>query len=346
MEENRKMKVIFISHAHVDKEYVLAFIRLLEDLGIEEDKIICSSIPPYCIEFGKNIYKWLAEKFQNYELHVIYLLSKNYYKSPDCLNEMGAAWVTKQKWDAILLPGFGFEEIKGCIDAKQIEIGLSDLMKERYNVESRLTELKIKLTDEFALPRMSETKWERKRKDFLDKIEELSQQISTNKSENLSEIINTGQLLVCKGANVSGIDTDYLQYRSNNSENGYIVTFNSKPFGKEKEYPDFLSFVYKYMDYVDLWSYVQSHSDARLSFRLINVSNSLNSVQIEFKHSGTEIFYKKEFLLQPGDNEITIHFSECKYKVLKNFSELSFVLIPASYKQDSGEFEVKNVRIE
>lgn len=44
-----KPKMIFISHSIKDVEYVAAFVELLETLGLREDEIVCSSIPPYCI---------------------------------------------------------------------------------------------------------------------------------------------------------------------------------------------------------------------------------------------------------------------------------------------------------
>ena len=40
------------------------------------------------------------------------MLSKNYYNSPACLNEMGAAWVLKSDYQSILIPPFDFENIK------------------------------------------------------------------------------------------------------------------------------------------------------------------------------------------------------------------------------------------
>ena len=124
MEE--KSKMIFISHSSIDKEYIAAFIELLEGIGLHEDEIVCSSIPPYCIPLDGKVYEWLVDKFQNCELHVFYMLSHNYYSSAASLNEMGAAWAMKQKWSAILLPGFGFGEIAGCIDPTQIGIKLDD----------------------------------------------------------------------------------------------------------------------------------------------------------------------------------------------------------------------------
>ena len=96
-EEDRMNKPhkIFISHSSKDREYVEAIVSFFEDLGLKEENIICSSVPPYCIPLNNNIYEWLVNEFQNSNLYVIYILSKNYYNSASSLNEMGATWAMK-----------------------------------------------------------------------------------------------------------------------------------------------------------------------------------------------------------------------------------------------------------
>lgn len=168
MKIEEKEKKIFISHSSKDIDYVVKFVDLLENIGLKEQEIICSSVPPYCIPLRNKVYDWLVDKFQNYELHVIYMLSHNYYNSAASLNEMGAAWAMKQDWTAILLPGFGFEEIRGCIDSTQIGIKLDDA--DSSALKFRLEELKNVLTSEFGLRSLSNTVWERKRDKFLDEI--------------------------------------------------------------------------------------------------------------------------------------------------------------------------------
>lgn len=167
-------KKLFISHAKKDKDYVGVIITLLESIGFTEDDIICSSIPPYCIPLDNNVYRWLVNRFQNYDLHVIYTLSKTFYSRPACLNEMGATWAMKHKWSAILLPGFNFTDIEGCIDSEQISIKLDDDDKATLNF--RLGELKDNLISEFDLRPISAALWERKRDEFLNQIETITNQ--------------------------------------------------------------------------------------------------------------------------------------------------------------------------
>ena len=117
---------LFISHSTKDAEYIEMFVELLEYLGMRGEDIICSSIPPYCVPLGNKTYDWLIDKFQHYNLHVVYAFSKNYYASTPALNEMGATWALKHRWTGILLPGFQFDELDGCIDKTQISIKLDD----------------------------------------------------------------------------------------------------------------------------------------------------------------------------------------------------------------------------
>ena len=162
-----KSSKIFISHASQDKNYVIKLVELLENIGIQQEHLICSSIPEYGIPLSNDIYDYLKKQFQEHDLHIIFVLSDNYYNSPACLNEMGAAWMLQNKYTIILLPEFEFKEIKGAINPRQI--GLK-LYGNSTDVKERLGELKNNLIQEFKLPQMSEARWERKRDDFINKI--------------------------------------------------------------------------------------------------------------------------------------------------------------------------------
>lgn len=173
-------KLIFISHSTHDKEYTKAFVNLLFAIGLNEDDIVCSSYPGVGIPLGEKVYEWLVEKFQKYDLHVIYFLSHNYYKSAASLNEMGAAWAMKQKWDGILLPNFSFTDIAGCIDCTQISIKLDGDIEE---LKHRLGELKDNIVDEFGLRKVGPTRWEKIRNDFLTTIQGIEPEKTEPKSK-------------------------------------------------------------------------------------------------------------------------------------------------------------------
>ena len=188
--DKRKERKLFISHSKYDKEYVFAIVDLLESIGLNHKNIVCSSIAPYCIPLNENIYNWLIGEFHKYDLHMIFVLSDAYYRSAPCLNEMGAAWAFKNKWDAILVPGFDFNKIDGCIDKEQISIKLD--IEDEFMLKHYLGALKDELIKEFVLSPMDDTIWERKRDEFLQKIHD----ITINGEEHNENIADNGKITV------------------------------------------------------------------------------------------------------------------------------------------------------
>ena len=98
----------------------------------------------------------------------MYAFSDNYYSSVATLNEMGAAWVMRCKWTGLLLPGFTFNKLAGCIDKNQICIKLDD--PDIITLKQRLRQFRNGIIKEFGLESIDEDEWEVKRDEFLDKI--------------------------------------------------------------------------------------------------------------------------------------------------------------------------------
>ena len=98
------------------------------------------------------------------------MLSKNYYESPACLNEMGAAWVLKSEYTSILLPRFEYKEIKGAVNPNKIGMKLDD---EEELLKKRLGELKNLMSKEFAI-NVPDMRWEKKRNDFIEMMKSIS----------------------------------------------------------------------------------------------------------------------------------------------------------------------------
>lgn len=171
---------IFISHSSKDVDIVKAFVELLEDIGMPEASIVCTSVPGYGIPGGRKIYEWLREQWIDYNIHMIFMLSHNYYDSVASLNEMGAAWLSKTESTLILLPGFKFSDIRGCIDPTEIGIALEGEIGE---LKHRLGELKDCLCEEFQLPFIGATKWERYRDSFIEKIQACKSKLSRQELE-------------------------------------------------------------------------------------------------------------------------------------------------------------------
>lgn len=138
-----KSHKIFISHASADQKYVKALVEMLEDIGMPEGSIVCTSVPGYGVPGGIDIFDWLRDQFLSCDIRVLYVFSKNYYASPSCLNEMGAAWVTKATDTLLLLPEYKFSDIKGCVNNRKIGISFESSEDE---LRHRLAQLAVRTT--------------------------------------------------------------------------------------------------------------------------------------------------------------------------------------------------------
>ena len=174
-----KQVKIFISHSSDDVKYVRRIVEFLEDLNVPEDGIFCSSIPEYGIPGGEKIFDFLRGQFDTYDLHVIFVLSKNYYNSIASLNEMGAAWVGRNEYTVLLLPHFPYSEIKGVLDPREIATKIDD----ESTINIRLSELRDKILSEFALNKINENKWERVRNSFIADMLEINLEAKVSKIE-------------------------------------------------------------------------------------------------------------------------------------------------------------------
>lgn len=165
-----KKPMLFISHASDDVKYVQPLVELFADIGLNNDTMFCSSVPDYHIPMDHDIYDYLKRLFENYDLHVIFMLSANYYKSAACLNEMGASWVLRKRYSTILLPKFNFPDIDGAVNPRQISLKLDNSNIDE--LKTRLGELKDIISDEFNIS-VPSNRWEKKRDTFISTINSL-----------------------------------------------------------------------------------------------------------------------------------------------------------------------------
>lgn len=181
--EEKKHK-LFISHSSADKEFMTALVELLEGIGISGDSLVCSSVPGYGIPLGNDIYDWLRDRFMKDDLRVLFALSQNYYGSPACLNEMGAAWITKPQVTLLLLPGFDFKDIKGCVNSREIGISMDssdDELKNQLNVFKEI------LVKEHNLQTIPPIRWESHRNKFINTVREISERKKKEAEESAVE---------------------------------------------------------------------------------------------------------------------------------------------------------------
>ena len=226
----KKKPLIFISHSSKNKDQVAKIADLLRSINLSPRRdIFCSSLPGYGIPNGANIFDFLRERFLNYDLHIIFVHSPEYYESPVSLNEMGAAWVLRANATSLLLPGFDFSGMKGVIGSDCIAIKLDG---DRSEVKDRLNQLRRELESEFDISDNEDIIWEEARDRF---IHEINSDISIQ-NENISSapalITEEMKQLLKKVADAPGgqilITSDL--------ESGTYIQIGSEVVAKE--YPD------------------------------------------------------------------------------------------------------------
>ena len=184
---------IFISHKTEDKPFVSVLVRLMEFIvGSGEDKIFCSSVAGYDIKPGRDILKELKRQFDEYEVFFIIVHSPRYYKSPICLNEMGAAWVLGNSFCSFLTDDCNYKLLEGAIDGKYMSIKVND----NYDtVVSKLNYLKDELLDIFSINDFNQNRWETIRNEFIERTQHIEYSSLETTEENTS-IINPKAIIM------------------------------------------------------------------------------------------------------------------------------------------------------
>lgn len=154
VEQEISINKVFISHASKDAEVVEEIIELLEAIGVESNQIFCTSFEGYGIELGENFLDAIKNELSS-ESMVLFVLSRNFYESPVCMCEMGAAWVLSKEHIPLVVPPFTYSDIKGVLPLTQGMV-LTDAMK--------LNSFKEKIEKTFNITnKLSFSTWERKR---------------------------------------------------------------------------------------------------------------------------------------------------------------------------------------
>lgn len=165
-----KKPLIFISHSSKNKEQVKLIVELLRAINmLPKQEVFCSSLPGYDIPIDTEdrIFDFLRSRFLEYNIHVFFIHSVEYYASTVSLNEMGAAWALKSRATSFLLPGFEFSDMKGVINGDRIAIKVDNDIIE---VKDKLNQLRDNLVAEFELTPIPNITWEQARDKFIEEI--------------------------------------------------------------------------------------------------------------------------------------------------------------------------------
>lgn len=168
--QKKKPNKIFISHSQKDIKFVEKFVDLLTRIGLNRNTLFCSSVPGFNIKQGSgDIFDYLRAEFDNNNLFVVFMLSRNYYESVACLNEMGATWVLKKQYQTILLPGFEYNDIEGAINPRVISFKLDD----KCNRVPSIGEFKENVLDFLQLDSLDSSVWDYNRERFFNEIDDI-----------------------------------------------------------------------------------------------------------------------------------------------------------------------------
>lgn len=216
---------LFLSHSSRDIHIVSAFVDFMYKIGLTESDIICTSVASTKIPITENIYEYLNEKISDDNVYVVFFLSDNYYASPVCLNEMGAAWLKKSDSLSLLLSGFGFEDIQGVVSKNKvgIKLGTCDGM-----VKAAFNEFKTSLENMFEIE-IPYTRWELARDEFLNaSIENIRKfNMAFSRSYCIGDLENDGCKIIKRESGHDSIKAT-IDFNETDSKLASIVFFNGK----------------------------------------------------------------------------------------------------------------------
>lgn len=158
------MKKVFISHASADNTIVMPLVDLLQSIGLSDSQIFYSSHPAFGVKPGENILERIKSELNSTDL-VLFILSDNFYKSPVCLCEMGAAWIKTSRHIPILIPPFSHKDIKGAIPSSTLALNIDNI--------SDINSLKHEIDTEFGIKAMNPNLWDTKRDKYFKEIKTL-----------------------------------------------------------------------------------------------------------------------------------------------------------------------------
>lgn len=309
---------LFLSHSSKDIKIVEAFVNFMYKVGLTEKDIVCTSIASTKIPVGEDIYEYLNALLSEERIYVIFFLSDNYYSSPVCLNEMGAAWLKKSDSLNLLMPGFDFDDMRGVANKNKvgIKLGTCDGM-----VKASLNDFKSILEDMFEI-KIQYNRWESARDEFLCMCIENIRKINMAFSRGycIGDLENDGCVIVKRESSYNMIKA-VIDFDQTESKLVSIVIFNGKR--------DFTSF------------YINKRN---LCFEAY-ADTGITCVDVELRINDIDLIH--EILLDDDEKTFMLPLVQfCdELSFWRNVSEIKFVLHRKRVTQ-KGNIVIKNLRIE
>lgn len=169
-----KKKKIFVSHSSKNKKVTDKFVELLKNMGVKNEQLYYSSYEETGVNFLQDCFQRINEEFNENELLVIFMISREFYSSKVCVAEMGATWVTAgNKYIPIIIPPYSYSNVEGVINATQAGITLNDA-----SISSKIEKLKEDIEVFLEIEnKTNAVEWNRKKDDFLCYVSELESEL-------------------------------------------------------------------------------------------------------------------------------------------------------------------------
>jgi len=169
-----KNKKLFISHSSKNRNITDEFVELLKGMGVKNDQIYYSSYEETGVNFLQDCFERINQEFNNNELLVIFMISREFYSSKICVAETGATWVrVANNYIPIIIPPYNYNNIEGVISATQSAITLSDV-----SINTKIEKLKADIEGFLGIEdKVEQVEWNRRKEKFINHVNEIASKL-------------------------------------------------------------------------------------------------------------------------------------------------------------------------
>lgn len=155
----RQSRGIFVSHSSKDKDVILDFVDLILEsgCGVPHNEIFCSSSSEQGVPPGQYFVPYVREKVRESQLLIAWI-SPNFYNSPFCMCELGAAWAMLPDGLIPVLVDMSFDDLSGILQGMQAL---------RAVKQSDLDSLRDEVSRKLSLAQRGTAHWQRQRDEFM-----------------------------------------------------------------------------------------------------------------------------------------------------------------------------------
>lgn len=179
--KKKTSKNIFISHSSENREIAEHLCALLSNLGVNDDRVFCSSRIGQGVANGEKLNNAIAKAISKSSL-ILYLISRDFLDSSYCMEELGVGWYLDIRGKAtcffLILPDIELSELKGFINSKINKFQFID-----KNHKDELSLLIENLCDDLGLRRVKHSSMLNVENMFNSAIDKLLDDLTMRKKE-------------------------------------------------------------------------------------------------------------------------------------------------------------------